>query len=56
MLYKRGTMSAADAAVAAVAVALCILLVRAHYTSDIAVSALLILAIDGLQIPQLAFE
>jgi hypothetical protein len=56
MLYKRGTMRAADAAIAAVAVALCILLVRAHYTIDIAVSALLILAIDGLRIPQLAFD
>ena len=56
MLYKRGTMRASDAAIAAFAVALCILLVRAHYTIDIAVSALLILAIDGLQIPQLSFD
>lgn len=54
MLYKRGTLSAATAGLASAAVALCILLIRAHYTIDIAVSALLILAIDGLRLPQLA--
>jgi len=54
MLYTRGTLSAASAALASAAVALCILLLRWHYTIDIAVSALLILAIDGLRFPQLA--
>ena len=48
MLYKRGMLSAAAAALASGVVALCILLIRSHYTIDIAVSALLIIAIDRL--------
>lgn len=52
MLYKRGMLSAGASALAGGAVAVCILLTRSHYTIDIVVSALLILAIDGL--PQLA--
>jgi hypothetical protein len=48
MLYKRGALGAGTAALLACAVAACILLLRGHYTIDVAGSAMLILVVDGV--------
>ena len=48
MLYKRGALSFTAAALFATAVAACILVLRHHYTIDVAGGAMLILVVDQI--------